>query len=150
MPTIKKILVPVDFTATSDHALDYAVDLAVALGAAVSVLHVYQPPVYSFPDAVLVAPPQLAAEISDKAQRMLDSLVNLHRQRCPAISGVLVNGAAWEEIGRFATEHEADLIVMGTHARRGLPRAILGSVAERVVRTSEVPVLTVHGPRDAS
>jgi nucleotide-binding universal stress UspA family protein len=92
----------------------------------------------------------MAAKISDKAQQMLDEAVNSRRKRCPAISGILLNGAAWDEIGRVAVEQNADLIVMGTHGRRGLPRAILGSVAERVIRTSTVPVLTVHGPRDAS
>jgi nucleotide-binding universal stress UspA family protein len=150
MMTIKKIMVPIDFTQTSTHALDYAVDLAIVLGASVSVLHVYQPLVYSFPDTVLVAPPDVATKISDKSQQMLDEAVNSRRQRCPAISGILLNGSAWEEIGRSAAEQNADLIVMGTHGRRGLPRAILGSVAERVIRTSSVPVLTVHGPRDAS
>ena len=148
MLLIKKILVPIDFTETSARALDSAVDLAQVLDAAVLVVHVYQPPVYSFPDAVLVAPPEMAAKISDKAQRMLDEAVNSRRQRCKAIDGVLVTGAAWEEIGRLAEEQGAHLIVMGTHGRRGLPRAILGSVAERVIRTSTVPVLTVHGPRD--
>jgi nucleotide-binding universal stress UspA family protein len=149
MPTIKKILVPVDFTESSNHALDYAVDLAVALGAAVSVLHVFQPPVYNIADAVIVAPPAMAVEISDKAQQMLDSAMNSRRKRCPGISGAVVTGAPWEEIGRLAVEQNADLIVMGTHGRRGLSRAILGSVAERVVRTSKVPVLTV-GPREPS
>jgi nucleotide-binding universal stress UspA family protein len=150
MLPIKKILAPIDFTETSRHALDYAVELAVALGATVSIVHVFQPLVYSFPDAVLVAPPDTAAKISDKAQQMLDEAVDSHQQRCPGISGILLNGSAWEEIGRLAAEQNADLIVMGTHGRRGLPRAFLGSVAERVVRTSSVPVLTVHGPRDAS
>ena len=150
MLTIKKILAPVDFTDTSTHSLGYAVDLAVALGAAISVVHVFQPPVYSFADAVLVIPPDLVAKISDKAQRLLDAAVDSHRKRCPAISGALITGAAWEEIGRFAKEQNADLIVMGTHGRRGLPRAILGSVAERVVRASTVPVLTVHGPDNAA
>jgi nucleotide-binding universal stress UspA family protein len=142
--------VPIDFTETSAHALDYAVDLAVGLGATVCVAHIYQPPVYSFPDAVLVAPPELAAKIADKAQQLIDEAVNSRRPRCPAITGVVINGAPWEEIGRIATQQGADLIVMGTHGRKGLPRAILGSVAERVIRTSMVPVLTVHGPRDAS
>jgi nucleotide-binding universal stress UspA family protein len=150
MLPIKRIVVPLDFTETSNHALDYAVDLARALGAVVSVLHVYQPLVYSFPDAVLVAPPELTAKISDKAQQLLDEAVNTRRDRCPAIEGFLRTGAPWEEIGRWAEEQSADLIVMGTHGRRGLPRAILGSVAERVIRTSAVPVLSVHGPRNAS
>ena len=146
MQPIKKILVPIDFTETSTRALDYAVDLAQVLGASVSVVHVYQAPVYSFPDAVLVTPPEMAAEISDKCQRMLDEAVNSRRQRCSAIDGVLLSGPPWEEIGRWAAEQGANLIVMGTHGRRGLPRAILGSVAERVIRTSSVPVLTVRGP----
>jgi nucleotide-binding universal stress UspA family protein len=81
---------------------------------------------------------------------MLDEAVNSSRKRCPAISAILLNGAAWEEIARMAAEQNADLIVMGTHGRRGLPRAILGSVAERVIRTSSVPVLTVHAPRESS
>jgi nucleotide-binding universal stress UspA family protein len=150
MPTLKKILAPIDFTDTSNHALDYAVDLAAVLGATVTVVHVYEPPVYSFADAVLVAPPELAAKISDKAQQLLDAAVNRHRKQCPTISGALVHGAAWEEIGRLAAEQNFDLIVMGTHGRRGLPRAILGSVAEKVLRTSTVPVLTVHAPNAVS
>jgi nucleotide-binding universal stress UspA family protein len=150
MMPIKKILVPIDFSETSVHALDYAVDLAVAVGAAVSVVHVYQPLVYSFPDAVLVTPPEMAAKISDRAQQLVDEAVKSRRQRCPAMTGSVLSGAPWEEIGRIAVEQHADLIVMGTHGRKGLPRAILGSVAERVIRTSSVPVLTVHGPRDVS
>ena len=150
MPTIQKILVPIDFTDTSNHALDYAVDLASTLGASVVVCHVYQPPVYSFVDAVLITPPDVAAKISDKAQQLLDAAVHTRRQRCPEISGVLLNGAAWEEIGIFAREQNADLVIMGTHGRRGLPRAILGSVTERVLRTCKVPVLTVRGPSDGT
>lgn len=144
MPTIKKILAPIDFTETAEHALDYAVDLAASLGAVVQVVYVYEPPVYSFAEAVLIAPPEMAAKISDKAQQLLDAAVESRRARCPSISGVLLNGAAWEEIGRLAAEQKFDLIVMGTHGRRGIPRALLGSVAEKVLRTSTVPVLAVR------
>jgi nucleotide-binding universal stress UspA family protein len=148
--TIKTILAPIDFTETSTHALDYAVDFAAVLGAAVSVVHVYQVPIYSFPDAVVVAPPALAADLSAAAQKALDAAVSSRQRRCPAISGTLVTGNTWEEICRLATEQNADMIVMGTHGRRGIPRALLGSIAEKVIRTSTVPVLTVHGPRNAS
>jgi hypothetical protein len=65
-----------------------------SLGASVSVVHVYQPLFDSFPDAVLVAPPEMAAEISDKSQRMLDDAVNSGRQRCSAIDGVLLGEAS--------------------------------------------------------
>lgn len=150
MPTIEKILAPIDFTDTSTHALDYAVDLAAVLGATVYVIHVFEPPVYSFADAVLVVPPDLTVKLSDKAQQLLDRAVESRRKRWPSISGVVVKGAAWEEIGRWAEEKNIDIIVMGTHGRRGLPRAILGSVAEKVLRTSRVPVLTVQAPDAAS
>jgi nucleotide-binding universal stress UspA family protein len=145
MLTIKKILAPVDFTETSARALDYAVDLASTLGAAVTVVHVYAIPVYSFPDGVIITPPDTATHLSETAQKQLDALVSSHKRRQPPISGVLLNGVAWEEIERFAKDRGMDLIVMGTHGRRGFARALLGSVAENVVRTSPVPVLLVHG-----
>jgi nucleotide-binding universal stress UspA family protein len=145
MLRFNKILVPVDFSEMSTAALDYAVDLAATFGATISVLHVYQLPVYSFPDAVLVTPASLATEISGKAQDALDALVASRKERSPGISGSLLSGAPWEEIPRFAKEQGCDLIVIATHGRRGIPRAVLGSVAERVLRTSSVPVLTIHG-----
>ncbi|MFI5303113.1 MAG: universal stress protein, partial [Polyangiales bacterium] len=58
----------------------------------------------------------------------------------------LRQGRAWSEIGAAAQELGADLVVMGTHGRKGADRALLGSVAEKVLRTASVPVLTVHGP----
>jgi nucleotide-binding universal stress UspA family protein len=61
------------------------------------------------------------------------------------LSAALLSGNPWEEIGKVAKTEHADLIVMGTHGRRGMARAILGSVAEQVIRTSTVPVLVVHG-----
>ena len=56
----------------------------------------------------------------------------------------------WEEINAVANEVNADLIIIGTHGRKGLARALLGSVAENVIRTATVPVLAIHGPRDAA
>jgi nucleotide-binding universal stress UspA family protein len=64
------------------------------------------------------------------------------------VISVLRPGVAWEEILAAAQALDAGLIVMGTHGRRGLPRAVLGSVAEKVVRLSPIPVLTVHGKSD--
>lgn len=64
------------------------------------------------------------------------------------MQAVLRNGVAWEEIAAVAKESQADLIVIGTRGRRGLARALLGSVAESVIRTSDVPVLTLHAPAE--
>ncbi|MGO9838639.1 MAG: universal stress protein [Polyangiaceae bacterium] len=63
-----------------------------------------------------------------------------------AIDSTLRQGPVWSEILAAAKSPKADLIVIGTHGRRGLSRALLGSVAERIVRTAPCPVLTVHGP----
>ncbi len=62
---------------------------------------------------------------------------------------VLREGVAFEEINSLAESTRADLVVIGTHGRRGLARALLGSVAEKVIRTSSKPVVTIHGPRES-
>jgi nucleotide-binding universal stress UspA family protein len=149
MPTIKRILAPIDFSEVSNRSLDYAVDLAAQIKAAVSVVHVYEIPVYGFPDGAIITPPDVAANLADRAQKSLDAAVAAHKDRGVEISGTLTNGSPREEILRLAKEGNADLIVMGTHGRRGIPRALMGIVAERVLRTSETPVLTIRGPRDS-
>jgi nucleotide-binding universal stress UspA family protein len=147
MTPIRKILVPIDFSETSSRALDDAIELARVLGASVSAVHVFQIPAYAFLDATVVAPPELAAQLSDTAQKSLDAAVGARRGRGVEIGGILAEGIAWEEINRLSKELPAELVVVGTHGRRGLPRALLGSVAEKIVRTCPVPVLVVHGPR---
>jgi nucleotide-binding universal stress UspA family protein len=146
MSIIKTILAPIDFSETSSRSLDYAVDLAVQLKASVLVVHVYELPTYTFPAGVVITPPDLAAQVADKSQKSLDAALNARRSRGAELSGTLLVGSAREEIVRLAKDARVDLIVMGTHGRRGLSRVILGSVAEAVLRTSHVPVLTIHGP----
>jgi nucleotide-binding universal stress UspA family protein len=148
MPSIKRILAPIDFSEVSNRSLDYAVDLAAQIKASVSVVHVYEIPVYAFLDGAMITPPDVAADLADRAQRSLDAAISARRNRGVDISATLANGSPRDEILRLAKEGDADLIVMGTHGRRGLPRALMGSVAERVIRTSEIPVLTICGPRE--
>ena len=150
MVPIKKILVPIDFSETSNHALDYAIDLAKALGASITVAHSYVIPLYAFPDGAIITSPELAAQLSDAAQKNLDAAVNARKERGVELTSILTNGVAFEEVTRLAQELRVDLIVMGTHGRHGLPRALLGSVAETVIRASTIPVLAIHGPRSAS
>jgi nucleotide-binding universal stress UspA family protein len=142
---IRRILVPDDFSATARHAMDYALDLARRLGASVCVLHAYEVPVYGFPEgAALTA--DLAGQIREASNAALDSIVTAARKTGVEVDSMLRQGPAWSEIQAAANEWKADLIVIGTHGRRGLSRALLGSVAEKVVRTAPCPVLTVHGP----
>ena len=138
MPTQppQRILVPFDFSGPSKRACDYAVGLAASLGAAVSIVHVIEG---------FDVPPS-PAQRATMVMAMKDELELVARPLRPQVrelETLVVEGAPWEGIAAAARDCRADLVVMGTHGRRGIARALLGSVAERVVRTSTVPVVTV-------
>ena len=142
----KKILCPTDFSDASQHALQYAMDFAVKLGASVEVLHVYQLPIYAFPDGAVIPRAELTTEILNAAQEHVERIVEKLKGSGVEVSSKLVEGVPHSEIEREAAAVGADLVVMGTHGRTGLSHMLLGSVAERVLRTSKVPVLTVRHP----
>jgi nucleotide-binding universal stress UspA family protein len=139
-----KILVPTDFSPHADRALEYAMDLAAKLGASVHVLHVFEVPVLSLPEAPWVVTSELIDTIERASKRALDELVKKHQRSDVPLTPLLRSGEARSQIDAAAAEIGADLVCMGTHGRTGLARALLGSVAEYVVRTSSVPVLTLH------
>ena len=145
MAGLQRILVPTDFTETSEHALDWAVSLAERLGASVTVMHSYEIPLASFPDGAIIATAEMAARISEAAQQALADTVERRKARGISLDSVLREGVAWEEINAVADSIDADLVVIGTHGRRGLARALLGSVAENVVRTARRPIVTIRG-----
>ncbi len=140
------ILVPIDFSDVSEHALAVAVELASSLQASIHILHVYEIPVYSFsfPDSSYIASPEAAAKLSELAQQNLDKVTSHYVEHGIPIQSMLRQGSPHEEIVSVATEIGADAIVLGTHGRGLLAHAILGSVTERVIRTSPVPVMTVR------
>lgn len=140
----KTILVPTDFGSSSDHALTYAVELAKALSAEVVVLHTYELPIVGFPDGALVATPEMATRMGEAAASGMKTALATHASGGVPIRSVIRQGVPWQTIVDYAQEIGAGMIVMGTHGRRGLPRALLGSVAEKVVRTATCPVLSVH------
>ncbi|WP_437810557.1 universal stress protein [Sorangium sp. So ce1078] len=146
---MKTLLLAHDFDETSELALDTAIELARKLSAKIVVAHVYSVPVYSFPEgSSLIPSAEDAARLADAAQRSLDQV--LERRRAAGdveLSGVLRAGVPDEEICRLADEIGADMIVIGTHRRGAVARALLGSVAQRVVRAAKVPVLTIRGPQ---
>lgn len=143
----KTILVPVDFSDASEHALAYAIDLAKANGGKVHVLHAFELPVIGFPDGTLVATAEMASKIVDSAQASLDKLVAKHKDDGVPVSGTLKQSDPREAIVSAAKDLDVDLVVMPTHGRRGFARALIGSVAESVVRTCPVPVLTLREPK---
>ncbi len=132
----RRILVPYDFTGPSRRACDYALELAASVGASLSLLHVVE----RF-DITLTSAEH--AKLVAGAKLELDRAARLMRPHVRDMEINVVEGMPWEEIDRAAHDRGADLIVMGTHGRRGIARALLGSVASRVLRTASTPVVTV-------
>jgi nucleotide-binding universal stress UspA family protein len=146
---IMKLLVPTDFSPSADAAATLAVSIAKAFDAEVIVLHVLDlAPIMAAWSTPVVAgdqlPPGLAAELLDRMRN--EAAVRLLREadRYPRARTLAVEGAPRTTIVDWAKELRADLIVMGTQGRSGLDRVLLGSVAEHVIRHSDVPVLTVR------
>jgi nucleotide-binding universal stress UspA family protein len=140
MTDFRKILVPIDFGPSSHAALEIALDLASKYGAALYVVHVYEFPAYAYTPT---APPIMSA-VQDAARTRFDEAMQRIAARKPDVKGFLREGAPCAEILAVREGVGAELIVMGTHGRTGVARALIGSVAEKVIRTSPVPVLTVH------
>jgi nucleotide-binding universal stress UspA family protein len=140
MAIFKHVLLATDFSEASTAAVDLAVAIARQEGAALSVVHVCELPV--LPEGV--PPVDLVRAITAEAGARLDRFMASLEARFPGARPVMRTGSAWEEVLAASAEAGADLVVMGTHGRRGLVHAMLGSVAERVVRLSPVPVLTVR------
>jgi len=140
----KNILVPTDLSEGAEEALDYACELAAQLGATVHLLNVIGIPAMGVPElGVALTSTMIDTMLADN-QRSLDVLANARRDRCAIGEVVLKTGDARDTINQTARDLGCDLIVMGTHGRRGLSRALLGSVAETVVRSAPCPVLTVR------
>ena len=144
MSRIEQILVPIDFEQPSEHALAYAMDLAEALGARVHVITAYQMPIATFPGGEPIATPEIVARLVEASQRALDEACARYRERKVALTSHVEEGDPRDVILRVAREKAANVIVMGTHGRKGIVRLLIGSVTEAVLRTAEVPVVTVH------
>jgi nucleotide-binding universal stress UspA family protein len=146
--TIQTIVVGTDFSGLAHGAVDWTVELARALGARVILAHVFDLPIVGFPDASLVVGPETAARMSDDAQKALNADVARVRERGVPVEGILRQGDAREVLPSLAATMGAGLLVVGSHGRRGIARALLGSVAESIVRTSTtVPVTVVHAKK---
>jgi len=147
----KTILVPHDFSASANHATAIARDEAKAHGGRIVLLHVIDLPQQLSPDAVIV-PEATGAPISVKqyavqsAEAHLQDIADRLAKDGAIATGVIKIGTPVDEIIRTVDEHKIDLVVMGTHGRTGIRHLMAGSVTERVVRSSRVPVLTIRHP----
>jgi nucleotide-binding universal stress UspA family protein len=139
-PTLKKILFPYDFDEASDRALEFAKGLARTLGAAITLVHVCEVRVHGPHRDNLPVPDifeQLEAGASEALQRLADASKDV------PIAFVVRRGIPWEAIRDEANSGKYDLIIIGSHSRRGLAGIFLGSVAERVVHTAKWPTLVL-------
>jgi nucleotide-binding universal stress UspA family protein len=145
---VQRILVPVDYSDRCRHALSYALFLADKLGAAVDVVHVWDRPAY-VPETMVIGKPgtkpkSLADLIRENAEAdMSEFLANLPVPSGVTITHHLESGEPASTLLETAKKAGTDLIVMGTHGRTGVRHFLLGSVAEKLVRLSTVPVVTV-------
>jgi nucleotide-binding universal stress UspA family protein len=144
---VTNILVATDFSDAASHAVDFATRLALALEAPLHIVHAYTPVTFVAPDGLVLAPVFDDAQVKHALARSLEGLADSARQRgVHAVESQLLVGPASSEILHAAEARHCDLIVISTHGRGGVPRMVLGSVADKVVRKATCPVLTI-GPR---
>jgi len=145
---LNNILVPVDFEQTSEHALAYGRDLARRLGAGLHVLHVVDD-VFALSagtEGTLTEMPQLQKRIEENARELIARVLTDDDRKAGVKTVIVTSSMPAHAIVTYAHDYHIDLIVMGTHGRGGAPASMMGSVAERVVRTAPCPVLTVRNP----
>jgi nucleotide-binding universal stress UspA family protein len=149
MILLKKILVATDFSEPSDAALAYGRELARTFNAQLQILHVadnIMTRAYGS-DGFVFADPELQRDVEAAATRTIDALVSPEdRQALRTETVVLTSNTPAFAIVDYAQHSDIDLIVMGTHGRGAVAHLLMGSVAERVVRTAPCPVLTVRHP----
>jgi nucleotide-binding universal stress UspA family protein len=139
----KHLLVPIDFGAASDQALHVALDLARRFDARLTLVHVYEIPAYVY-GGTTFATTDLLGPIEEAAREQLATTLRQVQKDRPGASALLRRGNPAFEVLAVVDDLHPDLVVMGTHGRKGLSHALLGSVAEKVVRLSRAPVLTVR------
>jgi len=146
MFTLKTILVPTDFSEASQAALVYAKALAAPFGASIHLVHVMEDLLaHAWAAEVYVASmPNLRDEIEKEARERLSALLAAEERQQYGVVTALLAGNPFLEIIRYAKAQNVDLIVIGTHGRGAIAHMLLGSVAEKVVRKSPCPVLTVR------
>lgn len=151
MKKCETILVAVDFSDSSDNAFQMALSMARKFEAKLVVLHVINEPVdlrgFYVPH---ISFEKLEEEIEEGAKKMMESFCRQNMVDFENFECKIVPGLPYEQIIEQSSENSADLIVLGTHGRTGLDHVLFGSTAEKVVRKSPYPVLTVRLEEDAS
>lgn len=144
---LQRILVPTDLSAASLAGLDYAAELAGPFNAEIVVLYVVEPIVYATPTDLYGATADLGTVLQEQersGRTQLKKLQDRYGKKVRKLRAMQQTGTPYVAITNAAKKLKADLIVMSTHGRTGLSHLLMGSVAEKIVRTSPCPVLTVR------
>ncbi len=146
MTTIRSILAPTDFSPHSTQAVRYACGLAAQLGATLHLLNVLPDIVPAGPDLMLAPtlPPEFYQQSENQSRQQLRKLLDPSWGIPKGVEVDIRWGGGVEGIVDYATDRKIDLIVVATHGRTGLQHMLMGSIAERIVRESPCPVLTVR------
>ncbi|MBU6392141.1 MAG: universal stress protein [Planctomycetota bacterium] len=146
MISIKNILCPIDYSIFSERALTYAIEFAEKYQTKLYLIHVLDIRIYDINDPELYSVNIVEKETIDKLRERLLRCVNEETKGRISVEAIIVQGVPFSEIIKASKEYKIDLIVLGTHGRTGLSHAIMGSVAEKVVRKAPCPVLTIRHP----
>ncbi len=136
-----EILVPTDGSETSKRAIEHAVDIASRYDARVHALYVVDASVYA---TLEVGTDVVIEALEEEGEAAVKTVEDAAKAAGVSVTTEVTTGSAHDAILEYAADNDVDLVVMGTHGRTGIDRYLLGSVTERVVRTSDVPVLTVR------
>ncbi len=147
MPAIRRVLFPTDFSEHADHAWTYALTFAREFDAELDLLHVLAPPPrLTEAYAAQIDPEKLLESYRAEAAAAMERLLQDAKNRGLVCRSEIRVGVDFREIIDYARAAAVDMIVMATHGRTGLAHALMGSVAEKVVRKATCPVLTVKHP----
>lgn len=139
------IVFATDFSESSEHAFRYALSLARKFESRLAIIHVINEPVdlrgFYVPH---ISFDKLEEEIEQGAIKMLEKFCRTHAGDYGKVETFVVPGIPYDEIIKKGKELNADLIVLGTHGRTGLDHVLFGSTAEKVVRKSTIPVMTIR------
>jgi len=143
---IKRILVPTDFSTTSDLAVGFGIDLAKRYGASIHLLHIVEDSYLAnaYPDGFFAELPAIQARLRTDAEERLKVVLGRCASAAVTATHEIADGRPARVIVDTARDRATDLIVMGTHGRSGVAHLLMGSVAEHAVRAAPCAVLTVR------
>ena len=142
---LRKILCPVDFSNDSREAMEFAIELAAKNHAALALVHVWEPPLWLTSSEMPISGEAIQQIVDSEEQNLETWAGDARRLGAPDVSSSFLRGAAWDQVVQAAkSDPSVDLIVMGTRGRTGLKHALIGSVAEKVVRHAPCRVLVTR------